>query len=126
MQALTETEARAIYRQQYITEPGFEVITHPALLHLLLDAGVHSVPKRAVRWLQTALGVTADGVIGPKSRAALAAAGQGVLYGKVLGQRLRHLFQAAENLNKLLGRGARELVVAVRCWPPRLRGTQLR
>jgi lysozyme family protein len=91
VQALTEPEARAIYRQQYITGPGFDAITHSALLHLLVDAGVHSGPKRAVQWLQTALGVTADGVIGPKTRAALVAADQGVLYGKVLGQRLRHL-----------------------------------
>ena len=52
VQALTETEARAIYRQQYITGPGFETIAHPALLHLLVDAGVHSGPKRAVQWLQ--------------------------------------------------------------------------
>jgi len=35
--------------------------------------------------------VTADGIIGPKTRAALAAADQSVLYSKVLGQRLRHL-----------------------------------
>jgi len=91
VQALMEAEARAIYRQQYITDPGFESITHPALLHLLVDSGIHSGPKRAVQWLQTALGVTADGVIGPKTRAALAAANPGVLYGKVLGQRLRHL-----------------------------------
>ena len=82
VQALTETEARAIYRQQYITDPGFEVITHPALLHLLVDAGVHSGAKRAAQWLQAALGVAADGVIGPKTRAALAATDQGVLYGK--------------------------------------------
>jgi len=85
VQALTETEARAIYRHQYITGPGFEVITHPALLHLLIDAGVHSGPKRAVQWLQAALGVTADGIIGPKTRAALAVADQAVLYSKVLG-----------------------------------------
>lgn len=87
----TESEARAIYRQQYITAPGFDSITHPALLALLVDAGVHSGPKRAVQWLQTALGVSADGVIGPKTRAALTVAEQGVLYGKVLGQRLRYL-----------------------------------
>ena len=97
VQALTETEARAIYRQQYITGPGFETITDAALLHLLVDAGVHSGPKRAVQWLQSALGVTADGVIGPKTRAALAAADQGVLYGKVLGQRLRHLGRLITN-----------------------------
>jgi len=56
VQALTENEARAIYRQQYITGPGLDVITHPGLLHLLVDSGVHSGPKRAVQWLQSALG----------------------------------------------------------------------
>jgi hypothetical protein len=59
VKALTETEARAIYRQQYITGPGFEVITHLALLHLLVDAGVHSGPKRAVQWLQSVLATSA-------------------------------------------------------------------
>ena len=68
-----------------------------ALLHLLVDAGVHSGPKRAVQWLQSALGVMADGVIGAQTRAALAAADQGVLYGKVLGQRLRHLGRLITN-----------------------------
>ena len=97
VQALTETEARAIYRQRYITGPGFEAITHPTLLHLLVDTGVHSGPKRAVQWLQSALDVTADGVIGPKTRSALAVADQDVLYGRVLGQRLRHLGRLITN-----------------------------
>lgn len=91
VEALTEPEARAIYHQQYIIRPGFDAITHPALLNLLVDAAVHAGPKRAVRWLQKALGITADGVIGPKTRAALDAADQGVLYAKVLWQRLRHI-----------------------------------
>ncbi len=97
VRAMTEMEARAIYRQQYITGPGFETITDAALLHLLVDAGVHSGPKRAVQWLQAALGVTADGVIGPKTQAAIAKADQGALYGKVLGQRLRHLGRLITN-----------------------------
>lgn len=91
VQALTEEEARAIYRQRYLVEPGFAAITHPALLALLVDAAVHAGPKRAVEWLQSALGVTADGVIGPKTRAALAQADPEALYAKVLAQRLRHL-----------------------------------
>jgi len=95
--ALTKDEARAIYRQQYITGPGFDAVTHPGLLHLLVDSGVHSGPKRAVQWLQVALGVTADGIIGPKTRAALAATDQAVLYSKVLGQRLRHLGRLITN-----------------------------
>lgn len=88
---LTESEARAIYCQKYIIEPGFDAITHPALMALLVDSGVHSGPRQAVKWLQIALGVTADGVIGPNTRAAMAVADQNLLYTKVLGARLRHL-----------------------------------
>lgn len=88
---LTESEARAIYRQQYIIEPGFDKITNPELMALLVDSGVHSGPKQAVKWLQIALGVSSDGVIGPNTRAVMAAADQDLLYIKVLGARLRHL-----------------------------------
>lgn len=95
--ALTEAEARAIYRERYISVPGFESITQPALLALLVDASVHSGPRRAVLWLQAALGVAVDGVLGPKTRAALAAADQDALYDKVLGLRLRHLGRLITN-----------------------------
>jgi lysozyme family protein len=95
--ALTEAEAREIYRHQYIMEPGFDAITHPALQVLLVDAGVHSGPQKAVKWLQEALDVTVDGVIGPKTRAALAATDQRKLYNKVLAARLRHLGRLITN-----------------------------
>ena len=91
MSALTTDEARAIYRQRYVADPGFEGIKHPPLLALLVDAGVHSGPKRAVEWLQTALGVSADGVLGPRTRAALMSADPVVLYRRVLATRLRFL-----------------------------------
>jgi lysozyme family protein len=89
--ALTTDEARAIYRQRYIADPGFEGIKHLPLLALLIDAGVHSGPKRAVEWLQTALGVSADGVLGPRTRTALMTADPAVLYRRVLAGRLRFL-----------------------------------
>jgi lysozyme family protein len=89
--ALTEAEAREIYRHQYIVEPSFDAITHPALQALLVDSGVHSDPKTAAHWLQTAVGVAADGVIGPKTLAAIVATDQSKLYRKVLAARLRHL-----------------------------------
>ncbi|SFM12730.1 glycoside hydrolase family 108 protein [Nitrosomonas communis] len=95
--ALTEAEAREIYRQQYIVEPGFDAITHPALQALLVDSGVHSDPKTAVHWLQTAVGVAADRVIGPKTLAAIAAADQNKLYSKVLASRVRHLGRLITN-----------------------------
>ena len=94
---LTESEARKIYHHRYMVEPGFDAITHPALLALLVDSGVHSGPQKAVRWLQEALGVTVDGVIGPKTREAIAKADQGILYNKVLAARLRHLGRLITN-----------------------------
>jgi len=95
--ALTVQEARTIYRQRYVTDPGFEGITHEPLLALLVDAGVHSGPKRAVEWLQTALGVTADGILGPRTRAALAQADPVAVYRRVLAARLRFLGRLITN-----------------------------
>lgn len=95
--ALTSEEARRIYWQRYITDPGFEGVTHEPLLALLIDAGVHSGPKRAVEWLQTALGVTPDGILGPRTRAALAQADPVVLYHRVLATRLRFLGRLITN-----------------------------
>jgi lysozyme family protein len=95
--ALTEAEARAICRQRYILAPGFKAVAHQPLLALLVDAAVHSGPKRAVQWLQQALGVGADGIIGPRTRAALAAADPAVLYRKVLAARLAFLWRLITN-----------------------------
>ena len=95
--ALTTDEARAIYRQRYVAGPGFEGISHQPLLALLVDAGVHSGPKRAVEWLQTALGVTADGILGLRTRAALGQADPVAVYRQVLAARLRFLGRLITN-----------------------------
>ena len=82
--------AKRIYLERYWRPVRADDLP-PGVRYAVFDAAVNSGPAQATRWLQRALAVTADGVIGPKTRAALAAADQGVLYGKVLGQRLRHL-----------------------------------
>lgn len=71
VQALTEVEARDIYQARYITRPRFEQIADPNLRHLVIDAGVLSGPGQAAQWLQQAAGVTVDGVIGPRTLAAI-------------------------------------------------------
>lgn len=91
VRALTEPEAREIYRTVFLDEPRFSEIRDVRLRALLVDCGVHSGPGRAAMWLQRALGVSADGVVGPATLTAVAAAEPGRLYDRVLAQRLRHL-----------------------------------
>lgn len=71
VQALQESEARDIYRAQYIKKPGFSAIPSARLRGLLVDCAVNHGPSRATRWLQVALGVAADGVLGTDTREAV-------------------------------------------------------
>ena len=67
VRALTEAEARAIYRAHYWNAVRGDDL--PAGLDLIaLDAAVNSGRRRAVLWLQEALGgIAVDGVIGPQT-----------------------------------------------------------
>lgn len=71
---LDRATARAIYQAEYMDAPGFSRIADPGLREVLFDAGVLWGPDRPVRWLQRALGVAEDGVLGPVTQAAVAAA----------------------------------------------------
>jgi lysozyme family protein len=64
--ALTVEEARAIYQRDYWQRVGADQVPAPLAL-LLFDAAVNNGVGRAVRWLQTAVGVTADGTFGPET-----------------------------------------------------------
>jgi lysozyme family protein len=57
----------------------------------VFDAAVNSGPAQATRWLQRALGVTADGVIGPQTMAAAYAHSHETLRLSILAQRLRFM-----------------------------------
>lgn len=68
VEALTLEDARAIYYQDYWSRPGFHQLNLPdVVVEMVFDAGVHSGPTRAVKFLQSACGVTPDGDIGPKT-----------------------------------------------------------
>lgn len=73
VQALDLPEARAIYRHLFIEAPGFDAIAYPPLRAQVIDDGVLSGPYEATQTLQEVLGVPADGVFGPRTRAALSA-----------------------------------------------------
>ena len=65
VRALTEAEARDIYRGAYVTGPGFDRIEDARLRAQVVDAAVLHGPGWAARRLQEVAGVPADGVIGP-------------------------------------------------------------
>jgi lysozyme family protein len=73
LRAISAAEVAAIYRRNYWDKVRADDL--PAGLDLVaFDAAVNSGPSRGARWLQQALGVTADGKVGPVTIAAAQAA----------------------------------------------------
>lgn len=97
--AMTETEARAIYRQRYLSP--WEFLEDAALFAVVVDYAVTSGHDDPTKALQIATGVTVDGVLGPKTRAAVLAADPRVLRECVIGYRVRHMVDLALNDSKL-------------------------
>ena len=93
LKSLTQAEAEAIYSRRYITGPGFDRITDELLRFQVVDCGVMSGPPRAAEWLQKMAGVTADGVVGPKTLAVVNAADPHRLGIRLAGERIRFLGQ---------------------------------
>jgi lysozyme family protein len=89
VQALTGAVAREIYRREYVERPGFALVPHAGLQELLVDCAINHGQDRAVRWLQDALGVTADGQFGTHTKDALDHAIPEVIYNLVLATRIR-------------------------------------
>ena len=82
LKALDRHEARQIYQQMYIDDPGFRFITESLLRYQVVDCGVLHGPRRASKWLQQAINaqskavfngqtVKVDGRFGPASQALL-------------------------------------------------------
>ena len=82
--------AKRIYKERYWSPVKAEELP-PAVRYVVFDAAVNSGPGQAAKWLQRALGVADDGVIGPKTIAAANAANPDALRMRILGQRLRFM-----------------------------------
>lgn len=68
--SLTYEQAKAIYRKDFATLLHFNEL--PTLIGtVVLDAAINNGLSRAVKWLQSIVGVTVDGVMGPTTITAL-------------------------------------------------------
>lgn len=82
--------AQRIYLEKY-WKPIRADDLPPGVRYATFDAAVNSGPAQATRWLQRALGVEADGVIGPQTLAAAYAQDANALRMRMLAQRLRFM-----------------------------------
>jgi len=91
--ALTVEDAVDIYYKDYwllVEGPLLPV----EIAELVFDSAVNSGVFQTKKWLQAALGVTVDGVIGPKTKAAIAKADPGRLASRFVGFRLEGLLRS--------------------------------
>lgn len=88
MKLLAEDEALAIYRDRYVVQPGFAELPDP-LRGLVVDSAVNHGVSRVTHWIQRALGVPEDGIMGGETRDAIVSADPKELYRKVLASRVR-------------------------------------
>lgn len=88
VRALTEPEARELYREVYMRRPGFSQIPNERLRVLLTDYGINSGPATAIRALQRAVGAKVDGALGPETLGLLASSSSAEVYAAVMRARL--------------------------------------
>lgn len=115
---LTEAEATAIYRANYWAPVKGDDL--PAGVdYVVFDAAVNSGPKTSVKWLQRAVGVNDDGIIGPKTLTAVRALPASAVINKALDIRLAAMRQMKHPKTGALlwpsfGRGWASRVASVR------------
>ncbi|WP_288076007.1 glycosyl hydrolase 108 family protein [Pseudomonas sp.] len=72
MRSLTRDEAKRIYRADYWEPVRAEELPQQVRFDVF-DGAVNSGVKQSIKWLQRAANVTDDGIIGPKTLAAVSA-----------------------------------------------------
>lgn len=87
---LTEQQAQGIYYRDYWLPAGCDLMPL-ALAIVVFDAAVNNGVGRSVRWLQMALGVEPDGIIGDRTKAALGKADTEAVIQAVHAQRIHYM-----------------------------------
>lgn len=87
---LTQERAEYLYRRDYWGPAGCDAVPE-SLKFQLFDMAVNSGVKQAVKTLQTAAGVTADGILGPQTLMAIQSMPAARLVARFNGQRLLYM-----------------------------------
>lgn len=82
--------AKAVYRRMYWDAVKADRLPEGVRFDVF-DGAVNSGPRQSIRWLQEALGVSADGVIGPVTLSAASAANPDRVAKKFNGLRLKFM-----------------------------------
>ncbi len=90
MKSLPVDVAKAIYRKRYWDPVRAEDLP-PAIRYHVFDAAVNSGVSQAAMWLQGAIGVPADGHVGPVTFAAARAAPPDAVIRRMNGLRLKFM-----------------------------------
>ena len=90
MRALTPDAVMPLYKRKYWDKVSGDQLPK-GLDYAVFDAAINSGPGRAAKWLQEAVGVAADGAIGPGTLAAVAAQPVQNLIAQYNDQRLQFL-----------------------------------
>jgi lysozyme family protein len=88
VRALTRDEAKAIYRARYLKP--FECVPVDELRAQLFDFAVNAGPRAAIVALQRILKVPVDGILGPRTLAAVIALPWRDVNNKLVAERLNH------------------------------------
>lgn len=86
---LKETEAREIYRERYLVAPRLHKIVDHKVRALAVDCAVNHGSKNAVKLLQLAARMFPDGILGPKTEAAVNRMDASALYRRLCAARVR-------------------------------------
>ena len=108
--ALTPDEAQLIYARDYYTPIEGDAMP-PGMALVMFDAAVNSSVQRSIKWLQEALGIAADGIIGPITRAHRAACDPVAVSAEMLAR--RSAFDGADPQWNLYGLGWSRRFVAL-------------
>lgn len=91
---LTLEKAKQIYRLDFWEKPGFDKLPEAVGIQVF-DGAVNSGPRSSIMWLQRALQVTADGVIGPITVSRCYVLPPDAIIRRYLGHRLSHMTDLA-------------------------------